>query len=179
MIREILLSSFGDVRIDHRFLDNERVNACGIVDSLAARTSQACEGRRIIAVQDTTEVNFSGRDKGRRDLVIRSAHDRRVATRILQLTDARDGSSRPASDALDKDLVKPAALIAKTLEGKTKRQQNPYDEGGLSWLAWIVARLGGWNCYYKPPGLKTMAIGWKELASMLAGIRIAQQVQDV
>ncbi len=52
----------------HRFLDNDRVGVGGIVESLAARISLACEGRRIIAVQDTTEINFAGRDKGRRAL---------------------------------------------------------------------------------------------------------------
>jgi hypothetical protein len=29
----------------------------------------------------------------------------------------------------------------------------------LAWLAWIATRLGGWNCYYKPPGPKTMRAG--------------------
>ena len=32
----------------------------------------------------------------------------------------------------------------------------------------MVARLGGWNCYYRPPGPKTMADGWKRLAERLA-----------
>ena len=61
----------------------------------------------------------------------------------------------------------------KTLEGKTNRQQNPHAKGTLGWLSWIVARLGGWNCYYKPPGPKTMAIGWRQLAAMIAGFIIA------
>jgi hypothetical protein len=33
------------------------------------------------------------------------------------------------------------------LEGDTVRQRNPHNPGGLAWLAWIVARLGGGNCY--------------------------------
>ena len=33
----------------------------------ARRTAQACAGRRTVAAQDTTEINFSGRDRGRRD----------------------------------------------------------------------------------------------------------------
>jgi hypothetical protein len=96
-----------------------------------------------------------------------------AAARILQLVDARDGSKRPASDVIDPELIEPVAAIGQTLEGKTERQKNPHKEGTLGWLAWIVARLGGWNCYYKPPGPKTMAIGWRQLAAMISGYIIA------
>lgn len=98
-----------------------------------------------------------------------------AATRVLQLTDARDGSPRPATDVVDADLIEPIAAIGKTLEGNTARQKNHHPKGSLAWLAWITARLGGWNCYYKPPGPKTMATGWKKLAAMLEGFIMAQQ----
>jgi hypothetical protein len=97
-----------------------------------------------------------------------------AAVRIIQLTDARDASSRPAADVIDPSLIEAADTIGKTLEGKTPRQKNPHQTGSLSWLAWITARLGGWNCYYKPPGPKTMADGWRRLADMLSGYQIAQ-----
>jgi Transposase DDE domain len=96
-----------------------------------------------------------------------------AAVRILQLVDARDGSDRPASDVIDPALLAPAAAIGQTLEGRTERQRNPHPKGTLGWLSWIVARLGGWNCYYKPPGPKTMAIGWPRLAAMISGFVIA------
>ena len=102
-----------------------------------------------------------------------------AAARIIQLTDARDTSSRPASDVLDADLFGPADAISLSLEGKTERQKNPHPKGSLPWLAWITARLGGWNCYYKPPGPKTMADGWKRLAAMLDGYAIAQAKSHV
>lgn len=98
-----------------------------------------------------------------------------AATRIVQLVDARDHSTRPASDVVDPDLYDAIEAIGCPLEGATERQKNPHAKGTLSWLSWIVARLGGWNCYYKPPGPKTMAIGWKQLASMTAGYLIAQE----
>ena len=52
------------------------------------------------------------------------------------------------------------------LEGATQRQRNPHPTGSLAWLSWIVARLGGWNCYYKPPGPKTMRDGWLRFAAL-------------
>ena len=52
----------------HRFLGSERVTPQAILDEAAARTAQACAGRRVVVAQDTTEINFSGRDKGRRGL---------------------------------------------------------------------------------------------------------------
>lgn len=96
-----------------------------------------------------------------------------AAVRILQLTDARDGSRRPATDVVDAALIEPIAAIGKSLEGKTERQKNHHPKGSLAWLAWITARLGGWNCYYKPPGPKTMATGWKQLAARIEGYVIA------
>lgn len=102
-----------------------------------------------------------------------------AAVRILQLVDARDGSNRPAADVADPSLFDAMAAIAKTLEGKTERQKNPHEKGSLAWLSWIVARLGGWNCYYKPPGPKTMATGWKQLAAMTAGFILAKAEADV
>jgi hypothetical protein len=99
-----------------------------------------------------------------------------AAVRTIQLVDARDGGVRPASDVADGSTLEAAAAIGPTLEGKTPRQQNPHRPHSLPWLSWIVARLGGWNCYYKPPGPKTMRAGWDRLAAMAAGYHIAKSV---
>jgi hypothetical protein len=100
-----------------------------------------------------------------------------AAARTIQLVDARDGSSRPATDVADQDVIAAAAVIGPTLERGTARQKNPYEPGSLAWLAWIVARLGGWNCYYKPPGPKTMRAGWDKLAAMatIYAVAVAQK----
>jgi len=102
-----------------------------------------------------------------------------AAARTIQLVDARDGSSRPASDVADQHLIAAAKAIGCTLEGETTRQKNPYEPGSLAWLSWIIARLGGWNCYYKPPGPKTMRAGWNQLAAMAAGYAVAMAQRDV
>jgi hypothetical protein len=99
------------------------------------------------------------------------------AARTIQLVDARDGSPRPATDVADEAVITAAKAIGPTLEGKTTRQKNPYEPGSLAWLSWIVARLGGWNCYYKPPGPKTMQKGWNKLAAMVAGYAVAMAQQ--
>ena len=100
-----------------------------------------------------------------------------AACRTIQLVDARDGSPRPASDVFDPVLLPVAEAIGATLEGKTERQRNRHPVHSLAWLAWIVARLGGWNCYYKPPGPKTMRAGWAQLATMTVGFTIALQAE--
>jgi Transposase DDE domain len=102
-----------------------------------------------------------------------------AAARTIQLVDARDGSSRPATDVADEEVIAAAEVIGPTLEGNTARQKNPYKPRSLAWLSWIVARLGGWNCYYKPPGPKTIRAGWNKLAAMAAGYSIAMAQQNV
>lgn len=102
-----------------------------------------------------------------------------AAARTIQLVDARDGGSRPATDVADEELITAAEAIGPTLERNTARQKNPHKPRSLAWLAWIVARLGGWNCYYKPPGPKTMRAGWNKLAAMAAGYTLATAQQNV
>jgi hypothetical protein len=98
-----------------------------------------------------------------------------AAVRTIQLVDARDGTSRPASDVLDNGFAEALDRISKKLEGATQRQKNPHPPSSLAFVAWITARLGGWNCYGKPPGPKTMRTGWNELAAMLSGYALASQ----
>lgn len=97
------------------------------------------------------------------------------AIRTIQLVDARDGSPRPASDVIDANFAVALERLSKQLEGKTLRQKNPHPSGSLAFVAWIAARLGGWNCYYKPPGPKTMRDGWNRLAATLDGYALALQ----
>ena len=99
------------------------------------------------------------------------------AIRIIQLVDARDGGPRPAADVIDDSFARPLKLLSHKLEGKTQRQKNPHPPQSLAFVAWIAARLGGWNCYYKPPGPKTMALGWRNLAARLEGYSLAIQAQ--
>jgi len=99
------------------------------------------------------------------------------AVRTIQLIDARHGSERPATDIVDASFIAPLDRLSRKLEGKTERQKNSHPRGSLAWLAWIIARLGGWNCYYKPPGPKTMRDGWTQLATFLAGYAFATQTE--
>jgi hypothetical protein len=97
------------------------------------------------------------------------------AIRTIQLVDARDGSARPASDVIDATFTVALERLSKKLEGKTQRQKNPHPSASLAFVAWIAARLGGWNCYYKPPGPKTMREGWSRLAATLEGYALATE----
>jgi len=96
----------------------------------------------------------------------------------IQLVDARDGGPRPATDVIDASFAVALERLSKKLEGKTLRQKNSHPTGSLAFVSWIAARLGGWNCYYKPPGPKTMRDGWNRLAATLDGYALATQEQN-
>ena len=100
-----------------------------------------------------------------------------AAVRTSQLVDARDGSQRPLSDVIDESFLTALQRLSRKLEGATAKQKNPHPPRELSFLSWIAARLGGWNCYYGKPGPKTMHNGWKELATMLAGYVLASHAE--
>src|SRR5260370_1063065 len=48
-----------------RFLESPAVSKEEIVETIAGRTARSCLGRRVVVAQDTTEVNFAGREAGR------------------------------------------------------------------------------------------------------------------
>jgi hypothetical protein len=50
----------------HRFLSSPYVSVERIVETVSGRTAARCAGRRILLVQDTTEITFTDRDKKRR-----------------------------------------------------------------------------------------------------------------
>jgi hypothetical protein len=100
------------------------------------------------------------------------------AIRTIQLVDARDGSPRPATDVVDATFADALERLSNKLEGKTQRQKNPHPPRSLAFVAWIAARLGGWNCYYKPPGPKTMRDGWNRLTAILEGYALAAESEN-
>ena len=65
VLRRIGETRSGEIAV-HRFLSSPYVSTENIVTTCAARTAAQCRRRRILAVQDTSEINFAGRDKKRR-----------------------------------------------------------------------------------------------------------------
>ena len=160
-----------------------------LLTSLAAQTeADACEVVRLYRLRWRIEQTFRMlKSDGLRLEEAQTAEPHRLfnlaalataaAVRIIQLVDARDGSSRPASDVATDPQIAAAAALGPTLEGKTARQKNPHAAGSLAWMSWIVARLGGRNCYYKPPGPKTMRDGWQKFAAIADGFMLANGIQ--
>jgi hypothetical protein len=95
-----------------------------------------------------------------------------AATKIMQLVLARDGTvDRPATDVVAADQLPILEALQVSLPGKTAKQQNPHARHSLAWLAWIIARLGGWTGYAseRPPGPITMRRGWYRFEQMAQG----------
>jgi hypothetical protein len=67
VIRKLGETRAGELAI-HRFLAAPSVNCGEMLETLAGRTIAAAAGRRIVVAQDTTEINFAGREANRRGL---------------------------------------------------------------------------------------------------------------
>jgi hypothetical protein len=94
-----------------------------------------------------------------------------VAARILQMVEGRDNPDIPASVAFSEEQQQCLTQIAPTLQGRTRKQQNPYPLASLTWAAWFVARLGGWSAYrsQRPPGMPTLIQGLKRFDAIFLG----------
>jgi len=95
---------------------------------------------------------------------------------VMQLVKARDGTTGQSLvevfDPADQSIIE--ALSIK-LEGKTDRQKNPHTKGSLAFAAWVMARLGGWNCYYGKPGPKTMRLGMEAFHHIRFGATLGME----
>jgi hypothetical protein len=96
---------------------------------------------------------------------------------ILQLVMARDGNSGQRLAQAFEDDDKPVLIaLSRTLEGKTEKQKNPHPPDDLAFASWVMARLGGWNCYYSKPGPQTMRQGLERYHAIKLGTEIAKDV---
>jgi hypothetical protein len=98
---------------------------------------------------------------------------------VMQLVEGRAaGPERRAGEVITPDEQAFAVALNSTLEGRTDKQKNPHQQGSLAWLAWIVARLGGWSGYqrYGPAGPKTIAYGWDQFKTMSQGWTLRKNV---
>ena len=94
----------------------------------------------------------------------------KAACVIMQLVQERDGLHRqPASVVFDEAQIDTIEALSPTLEGKTERQKNPHPPRSLARAAWVMARLGGWNCYYSPAGPITMRRGTERFHAIHEG----------
>jgi len=88
----------------------------------------------------------------------------------LQLVQERDGKHQlPASAVFAEPEIVTLEALSPTLEGKTERQKNPHPVRSLARASWVIARLGGWNCYYKPPGPITFRRGMEQFYAIHRG----------
>lgn len=78
-----------------------------------------------------------------------------AAMRCILLKHAFDNPGHygqvPARCAFSPTEVQTAEVMLHRLNGRTVKQQNPYTRGSLSWISWIVARIGCWTGYYSQP----------------------------
>lgn len=100
-----------------------------------------------------------------------------AAISIMQLVKARDGGSgqliEDCFEAPDKPLIQ---ALSRTLEGRTARQKNPHPPDDLAFASWVIARLGGWTCYYGKPGPAVMRHGLDRFHAIKLGAQVARNV---
>lgn len=103
-----------------------------------------------------------------------------AATITMQLVLARAAAARepPASRVFDAEQIDVLRALQKTLQGRTRKQQNPYPADSLAWAAWTIGRLGGWTGYEtdRSFGPITMRDGLERFNGIVHGYRLAKNV---
>ena len=84
----------------------------------------------------------------------------------------------PASIMFSENDIEAAKLLSTMLNGRTLKQKNPFKEGSLPWIAWIVARLGAWSGYSSQsrPGYTTFKTGLDNFFCKCEMLRIVKDV---
>ena len=84
----------------------------------------------------------------------------------------------PASIMFSENDIEAAKLLSTIVNGRTLKQKNPFKEGSLPWIAWIVARLGAWSGYSSQsrPGYTTFKTGLDNFFCKCEMLRIVKDV---
>jgi hypothetical protein len=77
----------------HRLLANDKVTLARLIEGWSARTASAAAGRHVLAIQDTSEINFATRPGRRRGLgEIGKGSGRGLLVHAMAAVDAASGS---------------------------------------------------------------------------------------
>src|SRR5689334_15856514 len=96
----------------------------------------------------------------------------------MQLVQERDGKhGLPASTVFAPAEIATLEALNPTLQGSTEKQKNPHPVFSLAWAAWVIARLGYWHCYGKPPGPITIHRGMERFKAIHEGFHLGLDLQ--
>ena len=111
-------------------------------------------------------------------LVRLSAAAMKAACIDMQLVQERDGiHGLPASVVFSAAEIATIEALNARLEGKTQKQRNPHPPASLARAAWVIARLGSWHCYGKPPGPITFHRGMEKFMAIHEGFTLHAMLQ--
>lgn len=205
------LGSFGDERLKKGALrfcrswsrSKRAVSASSVGAGQATGTRVG--GRRVLVIQDTTELNFAAHKASKRGFgtvgngvdigfFLPPTHaitDLSDALRIVgwyrrrwvieQIFRILKGQGLAIEDSRIVDPATLAKLATTALIAAIRVMQLVHArDGTLARAAWVIGRLGGWSGYsgggYKPPGPKTMHDGLCQFDAIKHGWGLARKV---
>lgn len=83
-----------------------------------------------------------------------------------------------ASRCFDPEELLCLEALASQVEGRSKKQQNPFPLLSLAWAAWIIGRLGGWtqdDMNKRPPGVISYLRGLRRFKQTYQGFVAARK----
>ena len=103
----------------NRFLRNDKVTTAGVIESWSEGMAGAAEGRHVLAIQDTSEINFATTAERRRGLgEIGKGNGRGVLLHPMLAVDAEDGTC--------------LGLVSGEVWTRSARRSVPHDRRDLS-----------------------------------------------
>jgi hypothetical protein len=97
--------------------------------------------------------------------------------RIMLLLLASKGENNQQAESIFNEAeIACLQLLEKNHQGRTKKQQNPYEKLSMQWAAWIIARLGGWKGLQSQGdfGVITLAKGLSQFNLIFQGYQISK-----